>query len=56
MLVPVAGILTAALVLGERPSWLELLGGLVVVAGVLVGASRRAPVAAVVAVPQAAQT
>lgn len=56
MLVPVVGILTAALVLGERPSWLELLGGLVVVAGVLVGASRRAPVAAVVAVPQAAQT
>ncbi len=58
MLVPVAGILTAALVLGERPSWLELLGGLVVVAGVLVGASRPAPVvavAAVVAVPQTAQ-
>jgi O-acetylserine/cysteine efflux transporter len=55
MLVPVAGILTAALVLGERPSWLELLGGLVVVAGVLVGASRRDPVVAVVAVPQAAQ-
>jgi O-acetylserine/cysteine efflux transporter len=40
MLVPVAGILTAALVLGERPSWLELLGGAVVVAGVLVGAGR----------------
>lgn len=40
MLVPVAGILTAALVLGEWPNWLELLGGAVVVAGVLVGASR----------------
>ena len=45
MLVPVAGILTAALVLGERPTWLELLGGAVVVAGVLIG-SRRARVVA----------
>lgn len=44
MLVPVAGILTAALVLGEWPNWLELLGGAVVVAGVLVGASRLARV------------
>lgn len=45
MLVPVAGILTAALVLGEYPTWLELLGGAVVVAGVLVGAWRpRVPV------------
>ncbi len=45
MLVPVVGILTAALVLGERPTWLELLGGVVVVAGVLVGARRpRVPV------------
>lgn len=40
MLVPVAGILTAAVVLGERPSVLEIVGGLVVVAGVLVGAGR----------------
>ena len=40
MLVPVVGILTAALALGERPTWLELLGGIVVVAGVLVGARR----------------
>ncbi len=40
MLVPVAGILTAALVLGEWPTWLELVGGVVVVAGVLVGARR----------------
>ncbi len=42
MLVPVVGILTAAIVLGERPSALELLGGVVVVTGVLVGAGRRA--------------
>lgn len=40
MLVPVVGVATAALVLGERPGWLELLGGAVVVAGVLVGARR----------------
>ena len=40
MLVPVVGIFTAALALGERPTWLELLGGIVVVAGVLVGARR----------------
>ena len=45
MLVPVAGILTAAIVLGERPTWLELLGGLVVVTGVMIG-SRRAKVVA----------
>ncbi len=53
MLVPVAGILTAAIVLGERPTWLELLGGAVVVLGVMIG-SRRSKVAAVtgpVAVP-----
>ena len=43
MLVPVAGIITAALVLGERPTGLELLGGVVVVAGVLVGARRPRP-------------
>ncbi len=47
MLVPVAGILTAALVLGERPTWLELLGGVVVVVGVMIG-SRTAVVAAVI--------
>jgi O-acetylserine/cysteine efflux transporter len=51
MLVPVAGILTAALVLGEWPTWLELLGGLVVVAGVLVGASRPVSQPALVAEP-----
>ena len=55
MLVPVAGILTAALVLGERPTLLELLGGVVVVIGVMIG-SRRArvvPVAEPLAVPAA---
>jgi len=35
MLVPVFGIATAAVVLGERPGWLELLGGAVVVLGVV---------------------
>ncbi len=40
MLVPVAGILAAALVLGEVPSWLEVFGGAVVAAGVLIGARR----------------
>ena len=40
MLVPVFGILAAALVLGERPTWLELLGGLIVFCGVLIGARR----------------
>ncbi|WP_084130463.1 EamA family transporter [Demequina sp. NBRC 110055] len=35
MLVPVVGIATAWLVLGERPSWLELAGGVLVVGGVL---------------------
>lgn len=35
MLVPVVGIATAWLVLGERPAWLELAGGVLVVAGVL---------------------
>lgn len=48
MLVPVAGILTAGLVLGEVPGRLELIGGVVVVAGVLIGSGirlRRRPVA-----------
>ena len=45
MLVPVVGMLTAGVALGERPTPLELVGGLVVVAGVLLGAGRerRAP-------------
>jgi O-acetylserine/cysteine efflux transporter len=57
MLVPVAGLLTAGVVLGERPTWLELLGGAVVVAGVMIGARRpRAVVSAAepVAVPSPA--
>lgn len=41
MLVPVTGLLVAWLVLGEVPSWLELVGGVVVVAGVLVGSGAR---------------
>jgi O-acetylserine/cysteine efflux transporter len=41
MLVPVAGILTAGLVLAEVPGVLELIGGVVVVAGVLVGSGIR---------------
>ena len=55
MLVPVVGILTAALVLGEWPNWLELLGGLIVVGGVLIGAVRRPVVVAAAepALPQA---
>jgi len=57
MLVPVAGILAAAMVLGERPTWLELLGGVVVVIGVMIG-SRRAVLPAViepVAIPSPAR-
>ncbi len=37
MLVPVVGILTAAIVLGERPNLLEYVGGAIVVTGVIVG-------------------
>ena len=53
MLVPVAGILAAAIVLGERPTWLELLGGVVVVIGVMIGSrrARAAPIAEPLAVP-----
>ncbi|WP_028707463.1 EamA family transporter [Propionicicella superfundia] len=42
MLVPVVGMLTAALALGEVPGALEVAGGVLVVTGVLVGARRRA--------------
>jgi O-acetylserine/cysteine efflux transporter len=35
MLVPVVGIATAAIALGERPAPLELAGGVLVIAGVL---------------------
>lgn len=41
MLVPVTGLTTAWLVLGERPNTVELIGCAVVVAGVLVGALAR---------------
>ncbi|EWT07493.1 membrane protein [Intrasporangium chromatireducens Q5-1] len=37
MLVPIVGILTAAVVLGERPTLLEYVGGAIVVTGVIVG-------------------
>lgn len=52
MLVPVAGITTAWLVLGERPSMFELLGGVLVIGGVLWG-SRRAAMPAAGASPSA---
>ncbi|GAY09523.1 EamA family transporter [Pseudonocardia sp. N23] len=42
MLVPIVGISTAALVLGERPGIVELVGGAVVVGGVLLGSMRPA--------------
>ncbi|WP_028927444.1 EamA family transporter [Pseudonocardia acaciae] len=40
MLVPVVGMGLAALVLGERPSWVELVAGAVIVGGVLLGTPR----------------
>ncbi|AKT52192.1 EamA family transporter [Arsenicicoccus sp. oral taxon 190] len=40
LLVPVVGILTAWLVLGERPTAIELLGGVLVIAGVLCSGRR----------------
>ena len=43
LLVPVVGLGAAWLVLSERPALLELLAGLVVVSGVLLGAWRRRP-------------
>ncbi|GAA1147841.1 EamA family transporter [Nesterenkonia lutea] len=43
MLVPVVGILTAWLVLGEVPTWLELGGGVLVVGGVIFASRRGAP-------------
>jgi drug/metabolite transporter (DMT)-like permease len=45
LLVPVAGIGLALLLLGERPSWVELVGGLVIVTGVLLGTPRQPGVA-----------
>jgi drug/metabolite transporter (DMT)-like permease len=52
LLVPVVGIATAAVALGERPSAVELVAALVIVGGVLLGSPRapaRAPAAGVVA-------
>jgi O-acetylserine/cysteine efflux transporter len=43
MLVPVVGMATAALVLGEVPEPLEMVGGVAVVGGVLLGATRGRP-------------
>ncbi len=43
MLVPVTGLSTAWLALGERPQPLELLGGLAVIGGVLWASLRRSP-------------
>jgi drug/metabolite transporter (DMT)-like permease len=43
MLVPVVGISSAALLLGERPGIVELVAGVVVVAGVLLGSARPRP-------------
>ena len=43
MLVPVVGMATAALALDERPTAVEVVGGVVVVAGVLLGSTGRSP-------------
>jgi drug/metabolite transporter (DMT)-like permease len=44
LLVPVVGIALAAAALGERPSVVELVAGVVIVGGVLLGTPRPAPV------------
>ena len=41
MLVPVTGLLAGWALLGETPTWLELLGGLLVIGGVLAASLRR---------------
>ncbi|WP_240686814.1 EamA family transporter [Amycolatopsis suaedae] len=47
LLVPVVGMSTAFVVLGERPTWIEIGAGVVVVAGVLLGSyARRQPAVA----------
>lgn len=43
LLVPVVGIGAAWAVLGQRPAWLEVGGGVLVVGGVLWGSRRRRP-------------
>src|SRR5262249_40592492 len=45
LLVPVLGIALAFVLLAERPSWVELVAGVVIVGGVLLGTPRPAPVA-----------
>ena len=50
LLVPVVGLLTAAVVLSEIPTWLELAGAAVVVAGVLIGARQPRALAPIPAV------
>jgi O-acetylserine/cysteine efflux transporter len=44
LLVPVVGMGLAALVLGERPSAVELVAAAVIVGGVLLGTPRAAPI------------
>jgi drug/metabolite transporter (DMT)-like permease len=41
LLVPVLGIALAFVLLAERPSWVELVAGVVIVGGVLLGTPRR---------------
>jgi len=43
LLVPVVGLTASFLVLGERPSALEIAAAAVVISGVLLGSLRRAP-------------
>ncbi|QDO87827.1 EamA family transporter [Ornithinimicrobium ciconiae] len=52
LLVPVAGMLAAWFVLGERVSGPELLGGVIVVVGVLLGSLRRHPRGGTIVPPQ----
>lgn len=42
LLVPIVGIAVAWLVLGEAPSWLEIIGGAVMIAGLAIAVVRRA--------------
>jgi O-acetylserine/cysteine efflux transporter len=41
LLVPVVGLTASFLLLGERPTWLEVGAAVVVIAGVLLGSLRR---------------
>jgi O-acetylserine/cysteine efflux transporter len=51
LLVPVLGIALAFVLLAERPSWVELVAGVVIVGGVLLGTPRAAPRPSVSPVP-----